>query len=78
MRVVEDHREATLFELHLERLLEESGEAAPGVGILKSFGRECGDLVETLLEEGVDDLFLVSETAVGGADAHAGVVGRCR
>jgi hypothetical protein len=65
LRVVEELRKAAVFQLHPQGPLEKRGDASPGVCVLEGLGGHGGHLVEALLEQRVDDLFLVGEAPVG-------------
>ena len=73
--VIDDVGQAAVLGLEAQDALQIGAEAAPGIWVFQRLLGERGDLVETLLEERFDDLLLVGEAPVGGADPNAGV--RC-
>ena len=74
LRVVHELGQPPGAEQQLQGLLEEGDECLPGVFFGEGLGGQSLYLLEPVLEESVDDLRLVGETPVGGADPDAGVV----
>jgi hypothetical protein len=65
--------EAAVGDLHAHRPLHEAHEARPRVGIGQRALRERGHGGDAIGEQRLDQLVLVAEAAVGGADADARV-----
>jgi diketogulonate reductase-like aldo/keto reductase len=71
----QDFLEPAVAGLFLEHLLQEVGQPVPRVGIFQGVLEHPNDLVESFLEEDVDELNLVREASVHGAHTHSGVLG---
>jgi hypothetical protein len=67
--------QAAIERLDFAHLLKARRQSVPGVRVGRCLFGQCGGLFDDVVEQGVDELFLIGEAAVDGCYADAGMGG---